>query len=524
MSQPPPERAASDAAATELPGTTVESGSTDESDGDEEFGPRTSIGRNLVHMGTSQLLTWGLSSVLLVVQPRYLGVETIGELRLAVSLWAIVQMLVGLGTAQYLTLAISRNRRAGLALVGPVIVLKVIVFVVSSAAMGVFVLLGDHPDRFVAIMALLGVSNLFLAISQTLNASFTGLERMSVIAVATVVNRLFGTVAAITILLVGGDVVSMVVVLVVAQMISFGILVNAYRKVTSLQFRGWRGQARPILAGSVVFLVAGLSLVVYQQVDTIVLAILVDDEALGWYATGDVLFATLLFPVTIVMGSLFPVIGRLHEHDPDELVRLIRRTTRILLVVTVPIGLGTVVMGPSIAVTFLGEDFRETGDVLMVLGPVIILTFATVLLGKVATGTGRQAFWTKLMIVGIVATIPLDLLFVPWADRVFSNGAIGGAMAYAATESMMVLVGLWKISPYLVERGIASRAVRVAVAGAVMMAASWPLRDRFIVLPVVVGMLAYLVAVAALRVLNADERELLMKVVRRVRSLAPGRG
>lgn len=495
-----------------------------EREADLDFGERTSIGRNLFHMGTSQLLTWGLSTILLFVQPRYLGPATIGELRLAMSLWMIVQMLVGLGTAQYLTLTISRDRRAGLAMVGPVIVLKVIAFILSSAVLGVFVLAGDHPSRFVAIMALLGVSTFFIAMSQPLNSSFTGLERMSVIAVSTVVYRLFGTTAAILILLLGGDVVSMVSVLVVAQIIGFAILLVAYRRVTDISFRGWRSQARPILRASSVFLVAGLALVVYQQVDTIILAILVDAEALGWYATADVLFATLLFPVTILMTSLFPVIGRLHEHDPEELVNLIRRATRLLLVVTVPIGLGTVVVGPSIAVSFLGEDFRETGQVIMVLGPVIMLTFGTVLLGRVAIGTGRQGFWTMLMVFAIVVTIPLDLVFVPWADRVFSNGAIGGAMAYATTETMMVAVGLWKIAPYLVERTMGGRVVRVAVAGAVMLAASWPLRDRFVVLPIVAGAIGYLGSIVVLRVLDADERRMIVKLLSGVRSRLPGRG
>lgn len=517
MSSPRPEN--SDAEE----GQSVPDESVVESDGDLAFGPRTSIGRNLLHMGTSQLLTWGLSMVLLVVQPRYLGAATIGELRLAMSLWAIAQMLVGLGTAQYLTLTIARDRRAGLALVGPIIVLKSIVFAVASTALGVFVWLGDHPTRFVAIMALVGVSNLFIAFTQTMNASFTGLERMSVIAVSTVVYRLIGTAAAILILLLGGDVVSMLIALVIAQVIGFVILMFAFQKVTNIRWRDWRSDAPAILRGSWVFLVAGMALVVYQQVDTIVLAILVDNEALGWYATADVLFATLLFPVTILMTSLFPVIGRLYEHDPAELVRLIRRAARLLLVVTVPIGLGIVVVGPSVALTFLGEDFRETGGVLVVLGPVIMLTTATVLLGKVATGTGRQGFWTGLMVAGIIVTIPLDLVFVPWADRVFSNGAIGGAMAYAATESMMVVVGLWKITPYLVERRTGARLLRVALAGAVMVAASWPLRDRFVALPIVVGAIAYFCAVVALRVLDRDERRMAMKLVNSATARLPGR-
>ena len=152
-----------------------------------------------------------------------------------------------------------------------------------------------------------------------------------------------------------------------------------------------------------------------------------------------------------------------------------------------------------------GQAFRPTGQVLTVLGAVIVLTFGTVVFGMVALATGRQRFWNTIMIVAIVITIPLDLVFVPWADRRYENGAIGGAMAYVVTEGLLFALGLWKIAPYLVERMFIWRFVRVLLAGGFMFALSWPLRDQPLVLPVVVGAVSYVLALVVLKVPEKED-------------------
>jgi len=191
------------------------------------------------------------------------------------------------------------------------------------------------------------------------------------------------------------------------------------------------------------------------------------------------------------------------------------RTFTTTMVAAVPIGLGTMIVGPDLAPTLFGEEFRPSGEVPFALGPVIVCTFATVLFGTVALSTGRQRLWNTVMAVGAVLTIPLDLVLVPWADRHYGNGAIGGAMAYAVTESIMVAIGLWKVVPFLVTRSMGWRLARLAVAGGLMFAAAWPVRHELIAIPVVVAVVAYAIAALALGAVTAEDREFALRALRR---------
>jgi O-antigen/teichoic acid export membrane protein len=435
---------------------------------------------------------------------------------LAFSLWTIAGIVIGLGTSMYLTLAVARDATGGLALLGPVMVLRCIAFAASAAVLAVYVAVTNPDAQFVQIMAISGIGALFGTLSDAASATFIGLERMSVIAKVNILTRFVGTVVAVAVLLGGGGAVAVVSIAAAANAGALAMLVRAMRGITTIQVRGWRTQGRSILAASAGFLVAGVVLVVYQQVDTVIMSVLVDREALGWYGTADTLFGSLLFLPTIVMAAVFPVLGRRYTEDPDAVPPLVKRTASTLLLAAVPIGLGTAAVAVPLAPLLYGDAFEETGPVLRILGPVLILTSVNVLLGGTALATGRQRLWNMFMITAILLTIPLDLVLVPWTDREYSNGAIGGAIAYLVTESMLVVLGTAVIAPYLVDRAFGWRLLRILLAGAAMYGVTLLLDGRPLPLVVVAGAMTYVAAVVVLRIPDDDDRRMMRSALGRI--------
>jgi O-antigen/teichoic acid export membrane protein len=487
---------------------------------------RASIRRNVTHLLTSQVATWSIALVLTVVQPRLLGPVTQGRLRVAYSLWAIAAVAIGLGTSMFLQLEIARRGQAGLRLMGPVLALRTAVFAIAFPILVVGALVGGADHDLVRIFALYGLVTLLGSWIDVYTSAFVGLERMSAPALIAVVAKLLGTVAAVIVLFAGGGAMGLLLCVTGGNLIGLALVVRAFRRTVSaplcLDLANWPMIAR----GGFAFMVAAAILTLYQQVDTVVISLLVDARTLGWYSASDSLFGTLLFLPSIVCTSIFPVLGRLHgSDDPEGFAALVRGAFAMLALVAVPIGLGTVVIGQSLAPLLFGRKFAQSGEVLAVLGVVLIITTATILFGTVALATGRQAFWNSVMFVGVLMTVPLDLVFVPWAEHRYHNGAIGGAMSYVVTEVMMFAIGLAKIVPTLVERATMWRVGRIVICGLAMVAATWPLRGYVIVAPIGVGVIVYVVAVLLTGVLSADERAMVGGVLARlgVRSVAsPG--
>ena len=83
-------------------------------------------------------------------------------------------------------------------------------------------------------------------------------------------------------------------------------------------------------------------------------------------------------------------------------------------------------------------------------------------------------------------------------------------------RGFMVVIGLWKVVPFLRTRDFAWRSIRVLLAGAAMFVAAWPLRDQFLLVPIAVGSLTYVAAILLLRALTDDERHLVGTALARV--------
>lgn len=477
---------------------------------------RSSIKRNVAHMLSSQVATWSLALVLAVVQPRLLGPETQGQIRLAFSLWTIAAVVISLGTTLYLNLQTARRGRAALTLVGPIITLRLIAWALMCVIFAVGAGIGRADPEFAWILVLYALIFAVQAVADPFTAVFFGLERMAAPAVVNVVVRFLGTVAAVAVLLLGGRAISLLVVLFVAQLIGLVLIARALRRVVDVPLHIGRSSWSAILAGGFAFMIANGIRVLYQQVDTVVIALFVDDEALGWYATADVLFGTLLFLPMILCGTILPTLGRMHTTDPDGLRRLVASTFGTLALMMVPIGFGTFVVADQAAELLYGPEFDGTGPVLAVFGLVLVLTAGTMLFGSMAMATERQRLWNVVMFAGVVLTVPLDLVLVPWADRTYDNGAIGGALAFVVTELLMFAVGLWRVAPFLLERRTMWRLVRILFAGGVLVLATWPTRDGPLIVTLVVGAVSYVVAIAILRVLGPEEMGMLRRITARV--------
>ena len=465
---------------------------------------------------TSQVVTWVLATGLAIVVPRYLGPSLHGTVRLGQSLWAIAAILIAVGTDRSLQVKIAHHRGPGLDLVGPTLVIRTITFAVCATVLGVYAAVGSGDSTLVGVLAILGIGVLLSTWNDTFNTAFIGLEQMSTPALVQAVWKLLNFAGVLLLIKLGSDVYGIVGMGVAASAVALMILLVRFRHVGRLELRHWRGPAPRIIADGLPFMMNDSAVVLYQQIDVVVVSWVAGSEDVGWYATAELLAGSLIFPVTVITLTIFPTLARLHLHDRDGFTHLVKRTFSTLVMVAVPIGLGTTLVAPRFAPLLFGEEFRETGPVLAIFGPLIILTFGTILFANVAQATGRVRSWILIVLASALATIPLDLLLVPWSRDRYGNGAIGAALAQVITEAAQFAIGIWLVAPFLVRRDVVWRVARILGAGGVMFAIGWPIRHLFLPLVVLVCAVSYCLSLMLFRAIEDDDRRLIGKALGRV--------
>ncbi len=470
---------------------------------------------NMAALLTSQVLGWVMTLTVIVVVSRALGAVSVGYLQVATTWWALAGVFVAAGTSTVVTLDIARDRNHGMQVLGAVYQARLLLFVLVAGIVGVASALTGHPAELRVLMAILGVNALLTTWSDVAGATLQGLEDLVGPSRVAVISRFIGVapvLIAVTVL--GAGVVVVAVIGAFASLVAVVMLHRQVRTYGEITFRGSAGSVGRVLRRGLPYLGGAVALTLYREIDVLVMSVLLDFTPLGWYAAADRIVSSTLFIPTIVGTAFFPVVARMHAADEREATHWFGKVFDTMLLVSLPAGIGLAVIAQPLVDLVLGEEFSGAGPVLSLLGIMLVFTFHTMLIGQYAVATGREVSMYVTVFCAALATIPLDLLLVPWADRTFDNGAIGGAVSYIVTEVVILGTALLWIAPGIVRRSTLERILKCAVASLAMAAVALVLRDLPIIVPVLSAMLVYFGSIVALRTLHPDELER----VRRARS------
>jgi O-antigen/teichoic acid export membrane protein len=257
---------------------------------------------------------------------------------------------------------------------------------------------------------------------------------------------------------------------------------------------------------------SGLGLILYGQVDVLIISSLVNTQETGWYGAASQLFSTLLFIPVVFTTAVFPVLARTYAAAPDALPKVLSKAFDMLLLVSIPIGLGILIVAPQVVSMLFGPAFAQSGPILALMGIVLIFTYQNVLIGQFLTSTDRQNSWTLVMIVAAIITVPLDLVLVPWCQREFGNGAIAGALSFIFTEFAMVAIGIWLLPKGSLGWSNVRGGAQIIFAGLAMVGATWWSREMFIAVPICVGAITYISLIALMRVVPSEDIATLVQV------------
>lgn len=472
----------------------------------------------------SQLITWALTLVLTVILARYLGATLVGEYTLASSLWTIMGVFINFGMDTLLIKQIARSPEKLPELLGTTLIARSVLFLCSCGIIALYVSLAGFSFTTLVLVALLGIAQLVTQIYLAAQAALQGLELMEYVSLAGVISRVVNTALGIAVLLLGYGVYGIAVVTIAAMAIGLVLQYVVLWRRYSIRIAFNLAHIWSILRAGLPYLASSLGLVAYGQVDVLVISSLINTTQVGWYGSASRLFGTTMFLPVILTTAVFPSLTRAYANASDSLPRIIRKSFDLMLVLSVPLGLGLFAVADPLVILLYGADFAPSGPILALMGLVLIPTYQNIMLGQFLTSTDRQNAWTIVMLVATTLTVPLDLILVPWCQQRFGNGAIAGSLSFLITEMAMVVVGIWLLPKGALNRSSIGVALRVLVSGIVMAAVAWWLRDLFIILPILCGAIVYGGLILLLRAIPAEDLQLFKAVGRQALSRVRRRG
>jgi O-antigen/teichoic acid export membrane protein len=457
----------------------------------------------------TQLYTWVLAVLLTLILPRYLGAVGSGQLHLAASLWAIVGIVAAFGMDALVIKEVARDPNRASELLSTSIILRSLFFLFGSVVVYFYARAVQYPEMTTNVILIIGIANFFVSVGGALQSNLQGLERMEFTSLGTAIERTLATLGSIALLLLGFGVLQVALLSAISSLAGVLVLYFSLRQIQKPKLVVNFSVMKWMIKSSLPFLFTGAFIVIYGQIDTILISMFVDERGVGLYGVTDRLIGTLFFIPAIIITATGPALCRMFVSEPESFTQLLRRSFNFTILIAVPIGLGTLLIANSAVVLLFGDGFVDSGPILAVRGIVLIFAFLNTLIGLFMIATDRQKPWTVVLGAAVLLTVPLDIVLIPYAERTFANGALGGALAYIFTEIGITVVGLLLLKKGTLDFQNLWYALRVLAAGLLMVSVSWWSREIFIAVPILVGGASYILFLLLFRVVQKEDGLLL---------------
>lgn len=462
--------------------------------------PQVRVAKNAAFLVSADVVSKFANLAFFVVLARILGDTGLGQYTFAISLGSLFAILTHFGLNNFTVRELAaRPEQEGLYL-GNLLSLKFVLAVVSLGLLFLATRWMRVPPELAAVVLVVGVTLLVSTFNTFLMCFFRARERMEYEAVLTIGERFLKAGVGILVLLVGSRLLGMTLGILGAGLLSVlvtgEILSRRFaRPRLGADFDFWRTSLR--LAAPFFALAAFQTL--YFRIDAVMLTLMKGEQVVGWYGASYKLLDVFIFLPVAFAGALLPAITRARETGDGEETALASRSSRVLLILALPVAGAVSALADRVLTLIYGAGFEPGVLCLRVLIWTLVFRFLTPLMSSVLIACREQTRVLWIVIFGACFNIILNLILIP------RYSLVGAAAASLTGEAAILSLQFW-----FVRRAVGTLPMGRTVARAGLATAGLVLFCRLagalsLVWLVPLGIVLYAAILAGLRELNAED-------------------
>lgn len=171
-----------------------------------------------------------------------------------------------------------------------------------------------------------------------------------------------------------------------------------------------------------------LALSIYRVMDKIMIKELSDVIELGYYENADKIIMVAMTVFSAVATVMMPSVSNMVEQKKDTEVRtLLRDTMQIGMFMAFGMMFGLVAIGKFFAPVFYGEQFIESGILIQLLAPTVVLSgWKAILRSQYIIPYEKDMAYVASLVAGAIMNVLFNLVFIPIFK---ARGAVIGTFA-----------------------------------------------------------------------------------------------
>ena len=452
-------------------------------------GPGSGVGVRFLKLGIGEAAARFIAFGATVYLARSLGASTYGVIVFATAVLLYLSFITDCGVDMLGVQEIAADRATLFGQLPEILGARVLVGAVLVGVTGLAGLwLLPHPEG--SVLAIYAFT--LLLVGMGTRWAHLGLEQSGRAALARVLSEAVAAVTIVTLVRGPGDLMRVPI----SQLLGEGVGTLVLLRLLPPGAMRLRVRLRPTMVYTLLqrswrlVLHAILGLATFNS-DFIFLRVLKDSAMLGHYAVAYTLISFFLNLGTAYKMSLIPALTRLRG-EPAAARAVYDESMAQVIAGTVPICIGGILVAGPLILLIFGPSYQLSAAPLQVLLLMLPLAFVRSVSQGALMAEGRLDQLLSTVTWAAGTNVALNLLLIPrW-------GMLGAAWATVITEVTRTVLAVVYVARAGLPMTHPRRFIRILVAGGLMAPAVWLTSGASVVLTILVGGLAYALALAAM--------------------------
>ena len=363
-----------------------------------------------------------------VLSARYLGPGNYGLINYASAYVAFFTSFCTLGINSVIIKDFIDNPNEQGEAIGTTIILRAISSTLSAIMIVAIVGIIDNDEPLTIIVTALCALALPFHVFDTINYWFQSRYQSKVTSIATLIAYIVTSAYKIILLILGKSVEWFAVATSVDYICLAIILFIVYKKNDGPKIKFSWQKGKQLLKSSYHYILSGMMVAIYGQTDKLMLKQMLDETAVGYYATATALCGMWTFVLSAIIDSINPTILQLNGKNEEAFNKKCKQLYAIVFYVSAFVSLCFLLLGDVAIKILYGDAFMPAVAPLKIVTWYTAFSFLGVARNSWMISKGKQKHLTFLYISAAIINVILNFLLIPtW-------GASGAAFASLVTQ------------------------------------------------------------------------------------------
>ena len=438
---------------------------------------------------------------------RYLGTVGFGKYSFVFAYLAFFNIITDLGLQKILIREMARDPAITPMLIGNAYIIRMILTTIAVGSSALIISLMAYPADTTTYVYIAAFTLVFISFSDFYRTIFEANLRMEYNVIAKLSFKILSASLIFWIIFSNGTLMQVIIALVFSEMVKTLINYSFSRKFVrarfEIDFRLWKylfKECLPLALSSVIW-------VIYYQTDKVMLSIIQGDAPVGIYSAAYKLCEPFSLIPSALMLSLFPLMSAYFKSSKDRLIKSYRLSVKYILVIMLPIAVGTTLLADKIILLVYKAPFAPSKTVLQILIWSMVFAALSLILSNLLVSMNEQRLYTISTGLCVVTNVVLNLSLIPTLSY---NGA---AIATVATNVVLFLACFYFVSRHLQVLHLHKILAKPAFGSLIMAGFVYYFIEINIFLVVLLAVVVYLLTLLALKTFTEEDWNILKKVL-----------